>query len=358
MEVMKVCQAFIEIGHEIRLWVPGPPASRDAEHIHRLYGLRESVPIQWLRVIGPARHYDFALRACVAARAWGADWLYLWPLQAAALAALMRWPFALELHDRPGGRVAPKLMGRILHARGKKRLLPITDALRTWLENHFGVELNPPDTVVLPSGVDLHQYQDLPPAPEARRSLGLAERFTAGYTGHLYPGRGMPLLLALAERNPEIQFVWAGGEPEAIESWSRRLEASGVGNVRMLGFVPNQELPLVQAACDVLLMPYEERVAVSSGGDTAAFASPMKLFEYLASGRAILSSDLPVLREILNPANAMLLPPADIEAWDGALKEIMGDPGRREALARRARQDALRYDWRARARRALEGLHD
>ena len=85
---------------------------------------------------------------------------------------------------------------------------------------------------------------------------------------------------------------------------ARRLEQGGIKNVHLTGFVPNEELPLYQAACDILLMPYEEAIAGSSGGDTARFASPMKAFEYMAAGRPILSSDLPVFREVLDEAFA------------------------------------------------------
>jgi len=82
----------------------------------------------------------------------------------------------------------------------------------------------------------------------------------------------------------------------------------------------------------------------------------MKLFEYLAAGRAILASDLPVLREVLNETNAQLLPPEEPEVWREALLRLKKYPERRARLGQQARQDAQRYSWTERARRALEGL--
>jgi glycosyltransferase involved in cell wall biosynthesis len=166
----------------------------------------------------------------------------------------------------------------------------------------------------------------------------------------------MALMLDLARRNPEIGFLWAGGNLESVEKWKARAAAKGIANVEILGFVPNEKLPLVQAACEVLLMPYEQVIAVSSGGDTAATASPMKVFEYLASGRAILSSDLPVIREVLSQQNAILLPPDAADEWSSALQQLAEDPDRRAALGRRARQDARNYTWNQRAERALGGF--
>jgi len=205
-------------------------------------------------------------------------------------------------------------------------------------------------------GMDLAQYHNLPDPENAREKLGLTEGFTAGYAGHLYAGRGIDMLMDLAGRNQDVHFLWAGGEPEAVDFWRSRLQKAGLQNVKLFGFILNERLPLVQAACDVLLMPYERKISVSSGGDTAQFASPMKQFEYLASGRAIMASDLPVFREVLNEGNAVLLPPDDVAAWDEALNQLKVDANRRNSLAERAHKDAVQYDWRDRARRLLEGL--
>jgi glycosyltransferase involved in cell wall biosynthesis len=103
-------------------------------------------------------------------------------------------------------------------------------------------------------------------------------------------------------------------------------------------------------------MPYGEKIAASSGGDIAPYLSPMKLFEYLASGRAVLSSDLPVLREVLDDRIAVLLPPGDLGAWASALETLIADPDRRERLGAAGRTAAGRYSWKARAERILAGL--
>jgi len=103
-------------------------------------------------------------------------------------------------------------------------------------------------------------------------------------------------------------------------------------------------------------MPYERVIAGSSGGNSADYCSPMKMFEYMACGRAILSSDLPVLREVLNESNAVLCPPEDTEAWDVAFGALLDNSVQRQALGCRARQDVTAYTWQARAGKALEGF--
>jgi glycosyltransferase involved in cell wall biosynthesis len=163
-------------------------------------------------------------------------------------------------------------------------------------------------------------------------------------------------MLELARTNSDIQLLWAGGEPAAIERWRTRIQRSGVENLQILGFVPNEQLPLIQAACDILLLPHERRVSASSGGDIAAFTSPMKLFEYMAAGRTILASDLPVLREVLNEKNAAFAPPGSVDSWNAELRSLVKDEGRRNALAKQAQEDAKKYTWAVRAKKSLDGI--
>ncbi|NIS80793.1 MAG: glycosyltransferase [Anaerolineales bacterium] len=356
IQMMKVCQALVGLGHEVQVWLPGQSIDLSWDALAEHYGLRDAFRIKWLRFFRPLRRYDFCFRAVVAALFWGADLYYIWPLQAAALASTLGLPTVLEMHDQPHGRFGPLLFKRFLRGSGALRLLPTTGALRVYLSQAYRVPLEEPFAVISPNGVDLERYQDLPTTQAARQALGLPEAITFGYTGHLYPGRGVELLLELARINPSVQFLWVGGEPAAIQRWRTRLQDATVENVRLLGFVSNENLPMIHAACDVLLMPYARRISVSSGGDTARFANPMKVFEYLAAGRVIISSDLPVLREVLDESNAILAPPEDLHAWDEAIKALASDPQRREMLASQAARDAEKYTWRQRAQNALRGI--
>ncbi len=82
----------------------------------------------------------------------------------------------------------------------------------------------------------------------------------------------------------------------------------------------------------------------------------MKMFDYLAAGRAIVTSDLPVFHEVLNEGNAVFCPAEDVPSWVTAVRTLLDDPARREAMASQARQDSLQYSWTERAKRALNGF--
>ncbi|MCI0519090.1 MAG: glycosyltransferase [Chloroflexi bacterium] len=355
VQVMKMAQALTVLGHEVRLAAPQRPDQPVSwNELARHYGLHSPFSVEWLPAHPALRRYDYGLRVLAWARRWQADLLYTRLPQAAALGSLLGLPTLFEAHDLPQGRMSVWLLRAFLRGRGARRLAAITRALA---DDLAALGAPPPFTQVAPDGVDLERYQDLPSPEEARRRLGgrlRPERFTAGYTGHLYTGRGAELILRLAARLPQMDFLLAGGEAADIAHF--QAQAQGLENVFFAGFVPNADLPRYQAACEALLMPYQFRVAASSGGDISRYLSPMKLFEYLACGRAIVSSDLPVFREALHDGNALLLPADDLDAWTSALRALQGDPALRRRLSEQAQRDAQKYTWEARAVRLLEGL--
>jgi glycosyltransferase involved in cell wall biosynthesis len=375
LQVMKMSQALASLGHDVRLAAPGPePAEVKAstperfwEDLARHYGLQRSFSIEWLASNPRLRRYDFSLRAVGWARSWQAELVYTRLPQAATISSLLGMRTNFEIHDLPQGAIAPILLRGFMLGKGAQRLVVITQALAADLGDRFGASIATPFVIVAPDGVDLERYADLPSPAQARRQLMQEQRipsnrslspgqFVAGYSGHLYLGRGTALLLELAKRHPEITFLIAGGEPQDVANLQESARNLMLENVILTGFVPNAELPRYQAACDVLLMPYQQRVAASSGGDISRYLSPMKLFEYMACERAIISSNLPVLQEVLNTENAILLPGDDIDAWSRALEELQASPETRQRLAHKARQDASRYTWENRAARILEGI--
>jgi len=353
IQVMKVCQALAQLGHEVILLLPGTqPKDLQPAGLMKQYGLHTLFNIEWLPV---RRRRFFPWSAVQRASRLDTDLVYAWPVQSAVLALLRGLPALLEMHDLPSGSFGPLWYRFFVSSPGRKRLLPITNALRTALDRRYGC---PPveQVVVAPDGVDLERYACLPDPVTARQNLKLPEFPTVLCTGHLYEGRGVELFLRLAARFPQAHFVWVGGRAAEVEKWKAREQAQARTNTTFTGFVPNESIPFYQSAAEVLLMPYGQEVATSSGGNTALICSPMKMFEYMAAGRAILTSDLPVLREVLDETTAVFCPAENEAAWESALAELLGDEKRRQALGQQARANAARYAWVERARRSLQGF--
>lgn len=356
IQAVKVCDALVQLGHEVQMIAPAETQAAGWERLSGHYGVHHPFSILWLPSRRPLRRWDFVWYAQATSRAFKPDLIYTWLPQSAAIASWQRFPVVLEMHADVAGRLGPWWLRRFWKGSGRKRMLVTTQALRAALQRSTGSEFPEGAVQVAPNGVDLDRYANLPTPEQARRRLSLKEGLTAGFTGHFYKGRGIGLLFDLARELPWLNFLWVGGTDEAVEEWRAKLNAARCGNVTLTGFVDNSSLPLYQSAADMLLMPYERAVSASSGQDIAEVINPMKMFEYMAAGRAIVTADLPVIREVLDENRAVFCPPGDPESWRKALEQLSRDPSRREKLGRNARQAVERHTWIARADRAVRDL--
>jgi glycosyltransferase involved in cell wall biosynthesis len=183
----------------------------------------------------------------------------------------------------------------------------------------------------------------------------LSHRLQVGYSGHLYEGRGLEVIAGVAERLHDVDFHVIGGEDTDVVRSRARWGACP--NLTFHGYVPHARVARLLAGFHVLLAPYQEKVFVQGGAETASVMSPLKLFEYMSAGRAIIASDLPALREVLDDDVALFAAAADVNSWTDAIVKTRDDALLRQRLGERARARFLaRYTWPARARRVLEGL--
>jgi glycosyltransferase involved in cell wall biosynthesis len=353
IQVMKVAHAHRALGQSVRLWAPDF-GSASWEKLADQYGLTKAFEVAWLPFTPARKQYDFCWNAVRTAIEWGADVIYTWSLQAAVFALLQKRPVVMEFHDFPMGRIGPMLYRAWMRKSGKKLILTTTRALANGLEKRFGIPIPAEQLQIAPNGCDLERYARLPEPEQARRELGLAENFTVGYSGHFYAGRGMDLLIAIAIGLPDVSFLWVGGKPEDVQPWQQKLERENIRNVTITGFIPNSRLPLYQAAADVLVMPYGKRISGSSGGEISAVINPMKMFDYLAAGRALVASDIPVFREVLHEGIAVICPPDDSEAWIKAIASLRDVPENRARIGAQAKQEAVMYSWTRRASNTLD----
>lgn len=353
LQSMKVCAGFVAAGHEVTMVVPRFTRTLPTPYeLQQQYGVPVEFRIEWLRGYRALGRVAWETRAAAhALRRRGNLYFTINMRIAAALAALGR-ATVLELHDPPARRLDDRALRLLPRTRGLRAFVCVSHALRRILTERIPGFSDCPVTVE-PNGVDLARFAEARSPAEARRALGWEDaRLTAGYAGHLYEGRGFDMILTLAERFPDVSFRVMGGEPAAVADARATVAERGLANVDVLGFIPNAELPLYMQGCDVLLMPYASRVRASGGGETAAFANPMKMFEYMAAARLIISSRLPGIEEVLNESSALLCEPDDPAEWIAALDRAH-DAELRSRLESQARHDVLHYATDERARRIL-----
>lgn len=343
---MKMCAALAVRGHEVILVAKAGKPIADVDD-HAFFNVPPTFTIEKLarpgRRGGGVLYSASVLRELVRHRCW-ADLVYCRDPLGALAATALGMPVVLEAHGVPETAWLRRIFHRVTSSRWSRGVVAITEALRRDLLA-AGIQSS---IVVAPDACD-------PPTSAVRTTMSSPPRI--GYVGNLYAGRGIETIVALASAMPECQFVVVGGQPADVLRWQAK---SLPNNLELLGFRPQRELPEHYASFDVVLMPHAATgvVGASGGQDISRWTSPMKMFEYMAAGVAIVASDLPVIREVLRDGeNALLVPSDDIAAWKTAVRRLLDQPELRRLIAATAQHELeTQYTWDARTAHILTQL--
>lgn len=358
IQVMKMCEAMVKGGRTAILLASArdsvPPDLTPA--FWEEYGVRRPFSVAWISSRGWLASHRHGWRAARWAMRESQDLIYTRHLPTAGWAGIFGAEVILELHYLTR-RPLEWLYLRMLRGARRRRLVVISRALRDDFTLAYPGAFPNDEVVVAHDGMDLAAYGADLSREKSRQRLSLQpDALIAGYAGHFYRGKGVETILPLARRCPEWLFVLVGGTEEDTRRVRRILGESGLANVRVFDHVPHASVPDWLAACDALLLPLQSRVEVAGGGgDIGRWTSPLKLFEYMASGRPIVASALPVLREVLDDGNSFICEVGALEQWVEVLRQLRIDPEAGRAKGNQARIDARKYSWEARVSKCLRG---
>jgi len=214
--------------------------------------------------------------------------------------------------------------------------------------------------LINPNGVDTDRFDPDRLQQERgriRRRLGVgADQLLAGFVGTFGPWHGAEVLaeaIGNVEASSPTRFLFIGDGPRRRQAEAILDRNGRADRVTFTGMVGFDETPGLLAACDLCLSPH-----VPNPDGSPFFGSPTKLFEYMASGRPVIASELGQIGEVLrHDRTAWLVPPGDPGSLAQAIVELERRPELRERLGREARRDAERaHSWAAHVDRILERL--
>lgn len=202
---------------------------------------------------------------------------------------------------------------------------------------------------VMPNGVDPQLFDPSVSGENVRARYGLRRKVVVGFVGWLRSWHNLKFAVeafaedALAELGGHLFVV---GDGPAYEELVRLVAQRGLqSHVTFTGPVPRREIPRYIAAMDVAVQP-----------GATPYASPIKLFEYMAMGRAILAVAQPNIEEVLQDGeNALLFPACDRSAFSKALARLLEDESLRQRLGKGALETVYhrRLFWEDNARAVL-----
>lgn len=347
VHVMKMCQAFVSADCMVRLITPNMSGIVESKYTEfEYYNVKPS--FEHIRGYWPSRikgrAYIHAVVSHRLVRQFQPDFVYGRFLAGIYRTALSKIPVALEMHAPivDAGMASERLFRQLIKRREFRQLVVISNSLANWyIENYPSLSSK---LTIAHDGADLVDKS-------GQLLFSNDGFFEVGYVGHLYEGKGVEIIEQIAPMCPWARFHVIGGTEEDIAYWKRRLQ---LVNVVMHGYKPYAETRKYQESFDVVLAPYQDKVRVCGGlGDVAKWMSPLKIFEYMASGTAIVASDLSVLQEILrHEYTAILCAPRDIDDWAKQLRRLKEDEQLRLALGVNARNEfEEKYTWSKRAER-------
>ncbi len=353
IHVMEMCQAFAQNGQEVTLVAPDIKSryERGVEDVYRYYGVEDCFEIVKLPApepLGKAGRLVYALLAARYAMHQKPDLVYGRNPYAIYLAAQAGQLVALDSHgpEYEHGMLARFSLNGLFKNCNFSHLTVNSPALKSLYATNTC--LTSDRIHVATNGATIVDSTTLLPYWPGRR-----DALQVGYIGHLYPGRGVDVIFETAKHLADVDFHVIGGTEKDIVYWQQQVSRP---NVFIHGYVSHADVANYRACCDLLLAPYQEQVAVQGGGDTSAFMCPIKILEYMASGKAIIASDLPAVRIILNERNSLLVKSDRVDLWVKAIDQCR-DASFREEIVSVAYKDFLNnYTWMKRADKVLAPL--
>ncbi|MEX0918566.1 MAG: glycosyltransferase family 4 protein [Candidatus Paceibacterota bacterium] len=343
LQIIKTCEALTSLGVEVVLLVALRRGS-DAEEIHRVYDIKNRFVIHaihipsffWLGRVG----------------FWLSEGLFAWRVRGYIR---REKPDIVYSRDELPLLVSPREKIKVYEAHTPRwnlftkwlvdrvdLFISITGGLERWYQSK-GVSGR---MAVVPDAVSVSQFRNAGNHTTSRLKCGISESGPiVSYIGQLYSEKGAWLLAEAARYLPgDIHFYFVGGWAREVDRFRAKYGQSP--NIHITGYVPHNLVPSYMAGSQVLVLPNTLTDEISSN-----FTSPMKLFEYMASGVPIVAADVPAVREILTEETALFFEadkPKDLAA---KIQEIINHSEQAIARSEKAQIEVLKYSWQERARK-------
>ncbi len=303
----------------------------------------------------------FAKIARAAARETSPDFIYerysLWGVAGLRLAKHRSTPLVLEVNaplayeqQRYRGLTFPGLARRIEHGvwRAANLLIVVSESLRKHLQD---AGVTAARIHVLPNAVDTRLFRTDIDGEPVRRRFNLDGHFVLGFVGTFKPWHGVDLLLAafqdLHQTDPSTHLLLVGDGP-LRPLFEEQVRKTGLQEaVTFVGGVAHQEMPDYLAAMDVAVAPYPAL--------DQFYYSPLKLFEYMATGRAVVASRVGQVGEVVvDGVTGLLFEPGDRAGLVNCIRRFQNDGALRKELGRNGCAACRRYTWSHNAARVID----
>ena len=348
LQIIKMCDAFVSLGHNVKLIIPN--LINKGEKITNYYDLKNHIEI--IRVWSKSKYifgfYNFLIPLFLVLRSFKEDkspFIITRSLVVSFFLILFKKKHILEIHDDLSifGSKFSRLYHRLnfLNSSYIIKLIFITASLKKYISKKYNYKKK--NFLVLPSATDIKNLN----------KISNKKCFNIGYFGSIYQSRGINTIIDLAKRDKSNSYFVYGGNKKDFDKIRYKLNSR---NLHFYKQLPFKKIKKIMTKIDVLLMPYTNLVTVSGNvGNIYNFMSPMKMFDYLGSGKIIISSNIPVLNEILkDKKNSILIKNyLNVQSWLFEINKLKFNKSKNYLLCKNAFNTGTKHTWKKRAKKIL-----
>lgn len=361
INVMKMAQGFKNMGCKVEVITADSENvtkfKLNMDNIYSHYGVDRDLKIKYLSPSpeayksGKTRNDPtFVQRAYKHAKRMKYDFVYCRNLIIPYYTAREGIPTFVESHDWKYDLPKLQQLYKIAHLKAFKGMVTIHKEIK---KEHLKRGFPADKIFVMEDGTDLKNFDISNNQLKWRKELGFdSNKQYAVYCGNLYPDRGIDQILKAAERMQHMKnlvFLLVGGYERDRLHWEKYCEERKIRNVQFTGFVSNIHVPKYLKVADCLLLPY------SLEDVRYRIASPLKLFDYMASRRPIVATDIPAVSRILkHQHDALLVKRDDISGFCNHIRRLLSDKELGAQLSKHAFRKVQKYTWDNRCKEVLK----
>lgn len=338
LQIVKMCEAFANAGSDVTLIVPKRKNEIRDDPFH-YYGVQKNFNIVWvwsldliagLGVIGfwlQQLTFSFSAFSYLRKQELDASIIFSRDILATWLISFRTKNVFYEMHRFP----------ERMHGIWRSLLKRMKGIVSTniWKAEQMEKLLGYPKEKILvkPNGFDPELFKD-----GFEKS---SNKPIVMYTGHLYDWKGARTLALASKELPDIDFIFIGGTDADVERFKK--EFGSQSNIFLKGHLPHHEIGKHILMADILALPNS---AITH--ESVYSTSPIKLFEYMATGRPIIASDLPSIREIVSSDEVVFVAPDQPEALSKGIKMILNNYDLYMDRARLLKEKSKSFTWQQR----------
>jgi glycosyltransferase involved in cell wall biosynthesis len=351
IQIIKMCESFSKLKHKVLLIT----SNASDKKVFNFYGVKVKFQIRKLKKYNKfplgLKYYLFSLSSIIESLNFKPDIYITRNFFTSFLLTILGKKNILELHHgiEIEGRIVRFIVKNLnfFNYKSLLMLVAITNSVKNYYQKKFLINTN--KIIVAPSGTSIENkfFNNISKNKK---------RLNIGYFGSLYKSRGVDLILKLSRMDRENKYFIFGN----LKNYKNIKNKYHQHNLHLNDYLPYKSVPKNILKMDVLLMPYQEKiVAAGNIGNIIDFTSPLKLFDYIACGKIIISSQVQVLEEILKEKKNVIFIKNfnNVYAWKNEIQKIKFLNDKRFIISQNNFKLSKNYKLKERAQRILDSLN-